>query len=104
MEERGRIVAMRFVSFEGARNFRDLGGYETMDGRRVRWGTVFRSDALTDLGDADLARITHMGIRVVCDLRRDSEREEQPDRLPTQNPPARLNLDISGLRPRGRHH
>jgi len=62
----------------------------------VQWGTVFRSDALSNLTDADLTLFSNMGIRVVCDLRRDSERDDGPDRLPTHNPPTALNLDIAG--------
>lgn len=92
---RGFASATRFVKLQGARNVRDLGGYETQDGRRVRWGNVFRSDELTDLTDADVTLIGSMGIRVVCDLRRESRREAVPDRLPAQNAPAILNLDIS---------
>ena len=91
----GYIVAPRFVHLEGASNFRDLGGYETADGRRVRWGSVYRSDELTDLTDADVRFIGEMGLQVVCDLRRASRRETDPDRLPTQDPPAVLALDIS---------
>ena len=92
----GYVIATRFVNLEGAQNFRDLGGYETLDGRHVQWGTVFRSDALSNLTDTDLTLFSNMGIRVVCDLRRDSERDDGPDRLPTHNPPTALNLDIAG--------
>ena len=92
----GVVAATRFVNLQGARNFRDLGGYETQDGRRVRWGHVFRSDELTDLTDADVTLVGNMGIRVVCDLRSESRREAAPDRLPASNAPTTLNLDISG--------
>lgn len=95
-EGEGYVIATRFVNVEGAQNFRDLGGYETSDGRHVQWGTVFRSDALSNLTDADLTLFSNMGIRVVCDLRRDSQRNETPDRLPLRNPPTALNLDIAG--------
>ncbi len=91
----GFVSATRFVHLQGAQNFRDIGGYETREGRRVRWGAVFRSDDLVDLTDPDLTLVSNMGIRVVCDLRRKSRREVAPDRLPTQNAPATLNLDIS---------
>ena len=30
--------AARLLLLQGARNFRDLGGYRTADGRSVRWG------------------------------------------------------------------
>jgi protein-tyrosine phosphatase len=72
-------VAERRVVLEGVPNFRDLGGYETEDGRRVKWGQVFRSGALHDLTEADLAVVDTIGIKLVCDLRSDSEVEEEPD-------------------------
>lgn len=39
----------RLVTLEGTLNFRDLGGYVGLDGRTVRWGMVFRSDAMHEL-------------------------------------------------------
>jgi protein-tyrosine phosphatase len=72
-------VAERRVPLEGAPNFRDLGGYETEDGRHVRWGQLYRSGALADLTDADLNTLDDMGVNLVCDLRSDSEVEEDPD-------------------------
>ena len=34
------------LDFEGAHNFRDLGGYPLLDDRRVKPGRLFRSDHL----------------------------------------------------------
>ena len=75
----GLTVAERRVPMEGVPNFRDLGGYETEDGRHVRWGQVFRSGALGDLTDADLETAGALGIRLVCDLRSDGEVADKPD-------------------------
>ena len=77
--EAGLTVAERRIPLEGTPNFRDLGGYETADGRHVRWGQVFRSGALVDLTPADLATVDALGIQLVCDLRSDSEVEADPD-------------------------
>ncbi|WP_022978573.1 tyrosine-protein phosphatase [Nevskia ramosa] len=71
---------LRRLPLSGAVNFRDLGGYETVDGRRLRWGRVFRSDSLAELGDADLALLQSLGLRTVCDLRGEPEREHKPNR------------------------
>src|SRR3954468_18891152 len=49
------VAAERLLPFEGANNVRDLGGYRTRDGRRVRWGQVFRSDSLHGLTPSDVA-------------------------------------------------
>ena len=43
-----KTTPKRRVEIEGCNNFRDLGGYPTSDGRRVRWRVLFRADA-TDL-------------------------------------------------------
>jgi protein-tyrosine phosphatase len=63
----------RHVTFEACFNFRDLGGYETTDGRRVRWGSVFRSDALHRLTDDDLEVALGLGLRTIIDLRSTEE-------------------------------
>jgi len=87
-------VKRRHVALEGARNFRDLGGYATEDGRRVRWGLFYRADSLGELTDADLARIHALGIQLVCDFRSAEEKAEEPDRLPAADPPELVELPI----------
>lgn len=68
----------RVLPLEGGRNFRDLGGYATRDGRRVRWGRLYRSGSMAALTEAAYARLAELGVRVICDLRTTSEREIQP--------------------------
>jgi protein-tyrosine phosphatase len=80
--EAGVVAAERLLPFEGTLNFRDLGGYRGRGGRRVRWGVVFRSDALSELTDADLRLVSRLGLRVVHDFRWDDERQRAPSRLP----------------------
>ena len=36
----GVILAERKLPVEGTPNLRDLGGYETEEGRRLRWGSI----------------------------------------------------------------
>lgn len=80
----GAVVASeRRVPFEGATNFRDLGGYPVGGGRRTRWGRVFRADALHRLTTADLVAFERLGLRAVFDLRGDDERERRPNVVPT---------------------
>ena len=74
----------RLIQLEGALNFRDLGGYRGADGRTVRWGRVFRSDALHELTEADFETLRGLGLRAVYDLRRPIERERQPTALPDE--------------------
>lgn len=74
--------AGRRVPLEGAHNFRDLGGYETTDGKRVKWGVLYRSDALGDLSDDDVRTLERLQLERVVDFRSEVEREREADRLP----------------------
>ena len=71
----------RKLDFEGAHNFRDLGGYPLAGGRRVREGRLFRSDHLGRLTDSDQSLIDEIGLRTVIDLRRQEERDEILDTI-----------------------
>lgn len=57
------------LRLQGASNFRDLGGYRTSVGRRVRWGRVFRADRLDALHASDWAQLAQRGIGTAIDLR-----------------------------------
>ena len=57
------------LALQGASNFRDVGGYLTADGQRVRRGRVFRSDHLAGLTDSDVARLQALGVRHSLDFR-----------------------------------
>jgi len=70
------------ISLQGASNFRDVGGYETVDGRRVRRGHVFRSDHLAGLTDADVARLKALGVGHSLDFRGLSECAVTPYDIP----------------------
>ncbi|HUJ65443.1 MAG TPA: tyrosine-protein phosphatase, partial [Acidimicrobiales bacterium] len=67
---------------DGASNFRDLGGYRTVDKRVVRTGMVFRSGALHALTDADRERLRALGVRVAVDLRPPEEQAAEPTNAP----------------------
>jgi protein-tyrosine phosphatase len=69
----------RLVRLEGARNFRDLGGYRGADGLTVRYGCLFRSGELATLTDADRTVVAELGIATICDLRGAAEAERMPD-------------------------
>ncbi|SMF24933.1 protein tyrosine/serine phosphatase [Tistlia consotensis] len=63
------MTPARVIALDGATNVRDLGGYETADGRSVRWRRLFRGSRLSHLTAADLETMRALGIRTVCDLR-----------------------------------
>lgn len=66
----------RRLPFEGAFNFRDLGGYPTADGRTVRWRTLYRADAVHRLPDEELDVLAERGVRTIIDLRTADEVEK----------------------------
>ena len=63
----------RHLPLEGAYNVRDIGGYETQDGRTTRWRTLFRADSLHRLTSASQTTLLDYGLRTVLDLRRSDE-------------------------------
>lgn len=73
----------RILPFEGAINFRDLGGYRAGADRHTRWRRVYRSDSLAGLTEADLKRLDALGLYGLCDFRTPDEVAQSPDRLPS---------------------
>ena len=69
----------RRIETEGAFNIRDIGGYPTTDGRRVRWRTFFRADSMHRLTANDQQTLLGFGLRTVIDLRRTRELAELPN-------------------------
>jgi protein-tyrosine phosphatase len=81
----------RWVPLEGSANFRDLAGWRTPDGRRVRVGRVFRSDALHQLSAPDVERLRDgLGLRTLLDLRSSHEVTSE-GRGPLALPPVRYH-------------
>lgn len=69
-----RIMNNRIHSFDGIENFRDFGGYLSALGGRAAAGRLFRSGHYARATAADLATLRGLGIRVITDLRRPTER------------------------------
>lgn len=68
---------------EGQPNFRDLGGYQTADGRTIRTGEIYRSGELSHLTDEDVAALEELQIRTVVNFLLPQEIEKNgADRLP----------------------
>ncbi|WP_063684882.1 tyrosine-protein phosphatase [Bradyrhizobium stylosanthis] len=64
----------RHLALQGASNFRDLGGYKTVDGRTTRWRHIFRSNHLGQLTAADVEIVRALGVRSAFDFRGVEER------------------------------
>ena len=87
------VIADRALHLPSIANLRDIGGYRTVDGRWVKMGLLFRSDQLDRVSDADLKAMEQLRLRLVADLRTESERALEPDRLPSGSQP--LILDVA---------
>lgn len=72
----------RMLELQGGVNMRELGGYQTIDGKKVKYHKLLRSGNLNELTDADLAYLEQYGLRIDVDLRSPSESEYYADRYP----------------------
>lgn len=76
--DQSKISKQRFVAVEGVINFRDLGGYQTYDGRQVKWGKVFRSAQLDRVTAKGVSTLAALDVQTVIDLRFSAETERYP--------------------------
>jgi protein-tyrosine phosphatase len=58
-------------------NFRDCGGYATVDGRRMRTGCLYRSGTLDRARGADLQTLQTLGLKTIVDLRAPQEKKNE---------------------------
>ena len=63
-------------------NLRDMGGYQTRDGKTVASGLVYRSNQLSGISESDMKAMAALNLKVDYDLRTAEEREKRPDELP----------------------
>lgn len=83
-DDRGNetVISHRHIPMKGTPNFRDFDGYDTVDGRQVKWGYLFRSGQMARLRDLDLNLFADLQLDLVCDFRRESEQQSEPSRMP----------------------
>jgi len=77
----------RVIHLKGTSNTRDIGGYETSDGRTLRWRQIIRSDNLSRLTARDFQKLEEMGLKTIIDLRTERENEQGPTEWQGENPP-----------------
>ena len=68
----------RMLAVRGSRNLRDLGGYRTADGRRVRHGRLYRAGHPGELCETGMAEFAALGLGAIVDLRTTEERAHIP--------------------------
>jgi protein-tyrosine phosphatase len=69
----------RWLNIPTGVNLRDIGGYPTTDGKRVRWKQVYRSGTLNELSPSDVEQLAKHNLRLICDLRSPDEVADSPD-------------------------
>jgi protein-tyrosine phosphatase len=74
-------------------NLRDLGGYETVDGRQVAYGVLLRGGHMADLIAAETAMLADLGLATIVDLRRPDEIEVRP--TPVLDGVTNVNYSVS---------
>ncbi len=84
----------RRLFFEGAHNFRDMGGYQTHEGKQVKWGHLYRSDRLSNLTDEDLKFLNRLQLKHIIDFRSENERTAAPSRLPKESQIETVKLPV----------
>ena len=85
----------RMVGLEGQPNFRDVGGYETSEGRKIKPGLIYRSGELPRLTDEDVEELRELGIKTVVNFLTPDEIEYRgKDRLPEGV--REINIPITG--------
>lgn len=69
-----------FLDFEGIENVRDLGGMLRVDGAKIKPGLLLRTGRLAGATDADIERLTGLGLSAIVDFRDRDEVLRNPDR------------------------
>lgn len=71
----------KHLAVHHAENMRELGGYETVDGRKIATRKLIRSASINHLDNQDKEYLSHYGIKRVIDFRSLEERQSQPDQM-----------------------
>lgn len=73
------IKSARVLDITGGFNFRELGGYSTVNGATVAWHRLLRTAHLSDLTANDWRDLQAYGVGQIIDLRSRAERRQFPD-------------------------
>lgn len=82
------------LALAGTENFRSLAGLPAHGGRRIAEHLLLRSDQLHQLNAEGWATLERLGLKTVCDLRSEVERQRVPNRLPVGI--RQLALEVAG--------
>lgn len=86
-------IASRRIFLPGTQNFRDVGGYFTASGKEVKWGMLYRSDALDSIGRNGERILRGLGVKTIIDLR---SPKEVAGKVPKMKGIRRVNIPLMG--------
>lgn len=86
------MAEKRMLELQGAVNLRELGGYETIHGQKVKYHKILRSGNMAELTDESIEYLKEYGLKIDVDLRSSSETEYYPDKYPANA--AYVNLPV----------
>lgn len=72
------IISNRSIDMDNILNFRDLGGYFTIDEKQLRWGRIYRSGHLSNANLFDQEKLKRLGIKTIIDFRTEEDRKAHP--------------------------
>ena len=74
------LLKKQTLNLNSVGNARELGGYPTLDGRKVKHGVLLRTAALYGISSDDVTRLTKdYNLSVIADLRMSLEVDAKPD-------------------------
>tara|TARA_B110000902_G_scaffold266929_1_gene356948 strand:+ start:1186 stop:1932 length:747 start_codon:yes stop_codon:yes gene_type:complete len=76
-------------------NFRQLGGYQSRTGGKLKHNLLYRSGTLELLSEADVRRLEALKISTIIDFRQENEKNKASSLIPTHLKMRKLNLSIS---------
>ncbi|MBP2057450.1 protein-tyrosine phosphatase [Lactobacillus colini] len=72
----------KLIGVTSGRNFRELGGYETITGQKIKYNKLLRTGNLADLNQHDLNLLHDYGVKYDVDFRTEKEKNDHPDIIP----------------------
>jgi protein tyrosine/serine phosphatase len=87
----------RILTWEGCNNVRDLGGMDTSNGCKTRWGAVVRSDHPARLTSDGWSALHEHGIRTIISLRTHGLVEDILDTAPRSSDIESLVVEIEDI-------
>lgn len=91
------MTSNRILTWEGCNNIRDLGGLETIDGKKTQWGAFVRGDHPSKLTEKGWSTLYEHGIRTIVSLRTHGLSDDHPIVIPANSDLDVIPVEIEDL-------